>query len=118
MKKWLFAGLLFIGFANFAFAQIKTSGSVTGKLVDTTGKQDLSQATVSVTPVADSLGAQFVVTNKQGVFLVRNLKMGNYRMIISFEGYQAVYKKFSLDTAAPAVDFGNINLQKASQEMA
>src|SRR6201999_2589991 len=47
-----------------------------------------------------------------------NLKAGAYRMIISFEGYQGVYRKFSIDTAKPAIDFGSIYMQKVSQEMA
>lgn len=103
---------------NDCFSQSKIAGSVQGRIVDTAGKQDLSQATVSVTPVNDSSAAQFVVTNKQGAFLVRNLKAGKYRLIITFEGYQAIVKRFTIDTTGLNVDFATIYMQKATQEMA
>ena len=103
---------------NDCFSQSKSAGSVKGRIVDTAGKQDLSQATVSVTPVNDSSAAQFVVTNKQGSFFVRNLKAGKYRLIITFEGYQAVVKRFIIDTTELNVDFATIYMQKATQEMA
>lgn len=94
------------------------TGSVTGKIVDTTGRQDLSEATVAVAPATDSMAAQFVVTNKQGVFLVRGLKPGSYRLLITFEGYQPVFRKFSLDTTHFNEDLGTLYMQKASKEMA
>ena len=113
----VFTVLLTIFFSD-AYSQSKIAGSVKGRIVDTAGKQDLSQATVSVTPVNDSSAAQFVVTNKQGAFLVRNLKAGKYRLIITFEGYQAVVKRFAIDTTELNVDFATIYMQKATQEMA
>jgi Outer membrane protein beta-barrel family/Carboxypeptidase regulatory-like domain len=116
MKRLFFILLLATGFAQFSFSQSK-GGSITGKIADTTGKQqDLSQASVSVTPVNNPAGAQFVVTNKQGAFTVRNLKPGNYSLIISFEGYQAVYKKFTIDTAV--INLGTMNLQRQTDQMA
>ncbi len=114
---FVFTVLLTICFSE-GYAQTKIAGSVKGRILDTAGKQDLSQATVSVTPVNDSSAAQFVVTNKQGVFLVRNLKAGKYRLIITFEGYQAVVKRFTIDTTELNVDFASIYMQKATQEMA
>lgn len=87
-------------------------------IVDTAGKMNLSAATVSVTPIGDSSGAQFVVTNKQGAFLVRNLKTDKYRLIITFEGFQPVVRTFSIDTTSLNVDFGTFYMQKATEEMA
>lgn len=114
----VFLTVLLTFILNECFSQSKIAGSVKGRIVDTAGKQDLSQATVSVTPVNDSSAAQFVVTNKQGAFLVRNLKAGKYRLIITFEGYQAVVKRFTIDTTELTVDFATIYMQKATQEMA
>ncbi|MBS1973235.1 MAG: outer membrane beta-barrel protein, partial [Bacteroidetes bacterium] len=114
----LLASLLTLIF-NDSFSQAIIYGSVKGKIVDSTGKQqDLSQASVSVTPVNNPQGAQFVVTNKQGVFLVRKLKTGDYTLVISFEGYQPIVKKFTVDTINLNIDFANLNLQRKTQEMA
>ncbi len=88
-----------------------------GMIVDTSGKQSLAAATVSVMPKGDSSAAQFVVTNKQGSFMVRNLGAGEYRLVISFEGYQPIFKSFSLSAATPIVDFGTLYMKKMSQEM-
>lgn len=88
-----------------------------GMIVDTAGKQNLGEATVSVMPKGDSSAAQFVVTNKQGSFMVRNLGAGEYRLVISFEGYQPIFKSFSLSATAPIVDFGTLYMKKMSQEM-
>ena len=110
--------ILLNGFVGFTYSQSK-GGSITGKIADTASKQqDLSQASVSVTPANNPGGAQFVVTNKQGGFVVRNLSPGNYGMVISFEGYQPVFKSFSIDSANQVLDFSTIYLQKKTQEMA
>jgi len=118
MNRWAILLTLLLTFIlSDCFSQGKVSGSVRGRIADTTNKQDLSQATVSVTPVNDSSAAQFVVTNKQGAFLVRSLKAGTYRLIISFEGYQPIFKKFTIDTTNLNVDYGTMYVQKATDEM-
>ncbi|HXB44476.1 MAG TPA: outer membrane beta-barrel protein [Puia sp.] len=115
MSRWVFLLMVLWTFIlNDCFAQAKVTGSVKGRIVDTAGKQDLSQATVSVTPVSDSSAAQFVFTTKDGSFLVRNLKPGDYRLLITFEGYKAVFRKFSLSPTNQAVDFASIFMQKAT----
>jgi len=113
---FLFIFSLLIVISN-CFSQTKKVGSVKGRIIDTVGKADLSQATVSVTPVGDSTAAQFVFTTKQGSFFVRNLKPDTYRLIITFEGYKPIVKKFSIDTANQVVDFATINMQRRTDEM-
>ncbi|MDP4151205.1 MAG: outer membrane beta-barrel protein [Bacteroidota bacterium] len=103
--------------AIHSFSQGKARGTVKGAIVDTVGRQNLAAATVSVTPVADSSGAQFVVTNKQGAFLVRNLRPDKYRLIITFEGFQPVVKLFTIDTANLNIDFSTLYMERATQEM-
>lgn len=105
--------MLFVFFTHHSFSQTKIKGSVTGKIIDTTEKQDLSFATVSVTPLSDTSAIQFVVTNKQGAFLIRNLYAGNYRLLITFEGYQPVVKKFSISEDNFKIDFATLYMQKA-----
>jgi hypothetical protein len=118
MRKAIAFVFLITAFGFYSFSQPKIKGSVKGTIIDTAGKQNLEQATVSVTPIGDSLGAQFVVTNKQGGFMVRSLNPGNYRLIITFEGYQAVVKKFSIDTSNLTIDFGTFYMQKVTDVMA
>jgi hypothetical protein len=106
-------------FTTHSFSQAKVKGSVMGMIVDTAGKQSLASATVSVAPKGDSTptAIQFVVTNKQGSFMVRNLGAGDYRLVVSFEGYAPVLKNFTISAAAPIVDLATIHMQKASTEL-
>ena len=118
-KRVFLVGFILMIIVSKSFSQAKASGSVRGKIADSTGKQqDLSQASVSVTPDGNPNGAQFVVTNKQGVFQVRNLKSGRYTIIISFEGYQPILKQFAIDTTNLNIDFATMNLQRKTDEMA
>ena len=111
--------LLSIIFSLSSFGQTKVSGTVKGIIVDTaSSKQNLEQATVSVTPGTDSSATQFVVTNKQGAFMLRYLKAATYHMIISFEGYQPIFKKFTIDTGNLVVDFGTFYMQRQTDQMA
>ncbi|MHA4810171.1 outer membrane beta-barrel protein [Flavitalea flava] len=108
-------GLLLFSFP--VFSQGKIRGSVKGTIVDTAGKQNLEAATVSATPDSDSSGAQFVVTNKQGSFLFRNLNPGNYHLLITFQGYQHIVKKFTVSATNQTIDFGELHMLRSSDMM-
>lgn len=95
-----------------ARSQQKIRGSVKGIITDTAGKQDLSYATVSVTPESDSSSAEFAFTDKHGFFSFKNLNPGAYRLLITFEGLQHISKKFSIDAANRDIDFGTLYMHK------
>ena len=115
MRKSLF--LLVIGLIGClaGFSQAKVRGSVKGTIVDTVGKPDLSEATVSVTAVtADSSDATFTTTDKKGFFLVKNLRPGTYHLLITFEGYRHIRKEFSIDGVNKDIDLSILYMQKMS----
>ncbi len=58
--------------------------------MDSAAKQVLNDATVSVTPESDSTEAEFAIADKNGNFGFRNLAQGNYRLLVTFEGYRHV----------------------------
>jgi Outer membrane protein beta-barrel family/Carboxypeptidase regulatory-like domain len=96
----------------------KISGSVKGIIVDTVGKQDLSDATVSVTPlVSDSSDIQFGTTDEKGSFLVKNLRPGHYRLLISFEGYWHIRREFTISSGNKDINFNILYLQRAPDLM-
>jgi hypothetical protein len=112
--KWLTAliPILCLMTPVHSFSQGKIKGSVKGTIVDTAGKQVLSDATVSVTPESDSTDAQFTITDKHASFLVKNLSPGGYRLLITFEGLQHVSRKFTINATGKDIDFGTIYMQK------
>ena len=97
-----------------AFSQGKVRGSVKGHIIDSAGKQVLSEATVSVTPESDTTDSQFAIADKNGNFSFKSLTPGTYHLIITFEGYHHVIKKFTINAATKDIDFATINMLRAS----
>ncbi len=111
-KAFLF--LLFVTPVLYAFSQAGTPGSVKGKLIDSVGKQNLADASVSILEVADSSAAAFTVTDKTGSFNIKNINPGNYRLLVTFEGYQNISRRFTISAENKDIDFGSLYLQRAS----
>lgn len=105
--------ILFVFILSSAFAvNAQVNGIVKGKLVDTTAKQSLSEATVSVMLVKDSSLVSFTLSDKKGVFEIPNLEVGNYLLIISYTGYENFTKQFSISAEKKTADIGDIILNK------
>jgi hypothetical protein len=111
MKKIFTLFLIFIAGITAAQAQ-KADGSIKGKLVDTTAKQPIADATVTVLYAKDSSLANFSLSNKLGVFEVKGLVAGDYRLVITSKGYEEIKKKVSITETAKLIDLGTVSAQK------
>jgi len=111
MKKIFTLSLLFFALIITAQAQ-KFDGSIKGKLIDTAAKQPIADATVSILNAKDSSLATFTLSNKQGIFEVKGLGVGDYRVIISSKGYMEFNKTASITATLKSIDFGNLEVQK------
>lgn len=111
MKKIItfFAFLLIL--VSAAKAQ-KADGSIKGKLIDTTAKQPIADATVSVLNAKDSSLATFTLSNKSGAFELKGLAAGDYRLIISSKGFIETKKLVSISDSNKVVDLGNLAVEK------
>ncbi len=98
-------------------SQTGQTGTVKGRIVDTSGKTDLSAASVSVNRGGDSSSEVFAMTNKKGEFTIDRLPFGSYRLLITFQGYSAVQKRFTISDSKWMVDLGEIILQKSSETL-
>lgn len=90
----------------------KTDGSIKGKLLDTAGKQPLSEATVSAINTKDSSLATFTLSNKQGVFEIKGLEEGSYQLVISHLGFETFKKTFSITPSTKTINLGDLPVQK------
>ncbi|MBL0068385.1 MAG: TonB-dependent receptor [Chitinophagaceae bacterium] len=90
----------------------KADGSIKGKLMDSTAKQPISDATISVLNAKDSSLATFTLSNKLGVFEVKGLAAGDYRVVISHQGFVEMKKNISISETAKNVDWGSFPLEK------
>lgn len=103
--------LLFVMCTSVAQAQ-KADGSVKGKLVDTASKQPIPDATISVLQTKDSALVTFTLSNKQGIFEVKGLVPGDYRLLITNQAYVEMKRNFSITPDKKDLDLGEINPAK------
>ncbi|MFZ1312573.1 MAG: carboxypeptidase regulatory-like domain-containing protein, partial [Chitinophagaceae bacterium] len=97
-------------FTLFITAQAqKADGSIKGKLVDSTTKQPISDATVSLLNAKDSSLATFTLSNKQGVFEIKGLAANSYQLIISHKSYDPISQFITISAAQKNIDLGSLN---------
>ena len=120
MKKFplriFFLSFLFIGFCLHTLAQQGVSGAVSGSVSDTSSKQSMNGATITLFNLNDSsAAARYETAKTKGVFIMRNIAEGRYRLLISFlEGYENQSKIFAVTKEKPTVDLGNIVMARKS----
>ncbi len=81
--------VLFIITPVFLFSQ---HYSLSGKIIDKEGNA-LPLATVALLNPADSTLNNFCITDKVGMFELKNLKKGEFLLQVAYIGYQTYYKK-------------------------
>ena len=94
----------------FPLILLAQTGSVKGKLVDTT-QQSLTNATISVLQKKDSSLVSYAISDTKGSFEIKNLSIGDYHLFVSFTGYEGYKNSFSISSVQRVVDFGAITLQ-------
>ncbi|PZR26799.1 MAG: hypothetical protein DI535_13230 [Citrobacter freundii] len=116
MRKFLALLTLSLCFAG-AYAQ-KADGSITGKLMDTTNKKPVADATVSLLNAKDSSLVTFTLSNKQGQFEIKGLAAGNYRLVITHQEYTEIKKTLSLTEEKKQLNIGEIATSNNVRELA
>lgn len=117
MKKSLLVPIslatLLICFCMHAAAQnAVTNGTVKGRLADSTSKEPLKGATISLLNSTDSSVVSYVLSQDNGSFSFDKVAPGNYLLHISFQSYDNVFRQISLTTAKPATDIGSVYMQQ------
>ncbi|MCW3462455.1 TonB-dependent receptor [Chitinophaga nivalis] len=110
MKKRLL--LLLTGILGILHAVAQTQpGKINGLLTDKTTKEAMPAATIVLLHARDSTVAATTMTDTKGNFELSNVAAGNYRLYVSFLGYQPVNKPISIDTSHKLVALGNIAME-------
>lgn len=105
--------LLLFGLACSALViNAQVNGAVKGKLVDTTAKQPLPEATISIMSAKDSSLISFALSDSKGIFQITNLEAGDYFLMISYTSYETYRRTFSIKPENKVADLGEIILQK------
>lgn len=109
--------ILSAAFVLICFQLLLAQGSIKGKLTDTTGKNVLSFATVTVFKANDTTLVTYRLSNPEGEFKVPGLPLNvPLRAVISYSGYDAFRKDFTLNNETP-IDFGAIKMLPSSKSL-
>jgi len=111
MRKCISLLLLVLCVGNGAMAQ-RADGIIRGQLSDSSGKQPIMDATVSVINSKDSSLTSFVLTSRKGDFEIKNLLSGDYRLIISSKGFEEISRNLSISTEKKIIDLGTLMMNK------
>lgn len=113
MKNILTLCFTLLLFVSSAFSQ----GSIRGKLVDSSGKNALGLATVTVFRAADTALITYRLSNPEGEFKVPGLPLNTAcRLVVSYSGFEAFRKEFTLTSSEP-LDMGTINMLTTSKSL-
>ena len=119
MAKWFLRTLLFLSFITNtclqSAAQQAITGVVSGTVSDTSSKQSMNGATLALFDLNDSSAApRYETAKSKGVFALRAIPEGRYRLLISFEGYENLSKIFAITKEKQTVDLGNLVMNRKS----
>ncbi len=98
--------------ASLAALAQKPAGTIKGTVIDATGKQPLAGATVFVMLTKDSSVSTYTVSDKKGIFEIKDLASDSYKLLISFQGYLSYEKIFSITDVKQLIDIGSIIMKK------
>ncbi len=113
MRKIFTLCITFLFFTVSVFSQ----GSIKGKLLDSSGKNPLGLATITVFEAADTTLITYRLSNHEGEFKVPGLPLGkDCRVVVTYTGYDAYRKEFRL-TGEETMDLGNIRMDPTSKSL-
>lgn len=113
MKPVLYLSVFFLACLHTpALAQKTINGSVKGKVVDSARKESLAEATVTILNPKDSSIVSYTLAKAGGVFEIKDLTPGLYRLLVSFQGYETYAKNFMIAAEFPDINLQNIYLDR------
>ncbi|MCW3088804.1 MAG: hypothetical protein JWQ78_2190 [Sediminibacterium sp.] len=98
-------------------ASAQTAGTIKGKLIDSTGKQSLKDATVTILDARDSTLEVFGLAKADGSFNLTNISFGDMLLQVKFQGYEPISRKINFSKANAVIDLGSIYLKPSANDL-
>ncbi|MCS6968627.1 MAG: TonB-dependent receptor [Cytophagales bacterium] len=96
----------------------KGNGKITGTVVDASSKEPVEFATVALLHPDTGKPIDGTITNEKGQFTLTKIAAGNYKVAVSFVGYQTVTVLASLANDRATVHLGTIALPTEVKQLA
>jgi len=116
MKKFVLVFLAQLLLLGASHAQ-KSPGKLQGTLTDSVSGSPLFDATVSIIRAEDSALVSFTISSSSGFFEIGNIPPGNYKAVLTYQGFRPLKKEFTVSAAQPVTDFGIIRLDRNYQAL-
>ena len=108
----LFASVFFCVLCRNLSAQNVTTFTVSGLLTDSIERQPLDAANIVIMRAKDSIYVAGGISNEKGVFEIAKIPAGQYKLVLSYLGYQTIMRSLSLSGVPRTVNVGRIGMQK------
>lgn len=103
-------------FSSMVLAQ-QNSVDVSGFVVEQGSGNPIEQATVRLLQLKDSVLVRGVASSSNGSFTLKQVKVGNYLLHLSFVGYDPLYQPLRITGKQNPVNLGKLALKDASIQL-
>lgn len=92
-------------------------GIVTGKVIDKTLQQAVAYAAIVIKSVGDNSTIGGSITTEDGMFEVKKLPEGTFKLEVQFIGYKTYFKEITISQNNRKIDLGVITLEEEVEEL-
>ena len=94
------------------------SGSISGKITDSSGKKTLALTTITIFKAKDTTIITYRISGDVGEFKIPGLPLGmSLRLMATYSGYEVFRKDFVLTVTEPTINFGSIKMNVTSKQL-
>ena len=90
---------------------------IQGLVVDSASGKPLSRASISLLMARDSSYITGTITDGDGLFQLRNVAQGNYRILVTFLGYRNVSQSVTVTSGQPTIGVGVLRMVEQSNQL-
>ncbi len=117
MRKLCFVVLLLLE-TLFLIGQTKNTGKITGTVVEKSNGFAIEYANIQLFLLTEKTLVEGTISDSKGNFSIRNVPAGNYRLAVSFIGYETTeLSEINITKEQPVFNVGKILLDGSSQDL-
>ncbi|WP_019991154.1 TonB-dependent receptor [Rudanella lutea] len=116
MKPLLFILCLLLSLSGLAQRTV-TRSELAGMVVDSATARPLGQASVSLMTARDSSYISGTISDNDGLFVLRNVVPGSYRILITYLGYRNGSQLVTIKTSETSIQVGIVRLVEQGQQL-
>ncbi|WP_080057953.1 outer membrane beta-barrel protein [Spirosoma aerolatum] len=110
--------VLFISLTTHLRAQTgATKSEIRGIVIDSVSGKPLRQASVALLSARDSSYITATITDGDGLFELRTMAKGSYRLLITFLGYRNLSRPFTITSEKPVLNLGILRMIEQSNQL-